>query len=147
MSQELATTNLEFNPMSRIYVFASSVVAPPRLLHLIHWHASTTERAGLWNYCPQWSCTERGWIRILGCILRDYPIAYPSLSSWLIYLFVGRALTIVTYNTSSSRLSDIFATPLSSKKRKYHTFSSLIMSYMLNLFIYIGMILLDCCNT
>jgi hypothetical protein len=117
----------------------------PSLLHLICWRASTLRTEGLQNHRPPWSCTERGWIRFFRSILHECLIAYPSLSSWLIHLFTGWAPTVVVYNATSSRRSGVFATPsttIVTEEEALHIFS-LTMSYMLDLVIYIGMILLD----
>jgi hypothetical protein len=73
----------------------------------------------------QCSCTRRGRIRLLGSVLRDCSIASPSSSSRFIYHFAGRAPTVIVYIASSSKLSGVFATPPSSKKRKHRTFSSI----------------------
>jgi hypothetical protein len=63
------------------------------------------------EYRPQWSYTERGWIRFLRSVLHDCSIALSSLSSYLIYLFIGRApIVVVVCNALSSRLSGIFST-------------------------------------
>jgi hypothetical protein len=63
--------------------------------------------------------------KVFGNVLCDCSIASPNSSLRLVYLFVGRASTVIVYNASSSTLSSVFATPPSSKKMKHHMFSSL----------------------
>jgi hypothetical protein len=45
--------------------FITTAAAPPKLLHPVRRRASAIGRAGLWNRCPQRSCTRRGRIRFL----------------------------------------------------------------------------------
>jgi hypothetical protein len=108
------------------------------LLHLVHWRAYVIGRAGLWNRCPQRSCTERWWIRFLGSNLHDCSLASSSSSPWLIYLFVGRAPRVIAFNVNSVRLIIFVKEP-----QAMYSSCSQIMSYTFNMFIYICMILLD----
>jgi hypothetical protein len=129
--------NLEFNPTSRNLVFTSSVVAPPMLLNLTYWCASATERASPQHCRPQWSWTERRWIKFLGSILRNCSIASPNLSS----LGEHRLLSSTTRRrpdwAASSQLHCL------QRRGSIIVLFSLIMSYTSNLVICIGMIMVD----
>jgi hypothetical protein len=110
---------------------------PPRLLHFIHRCASAIGRASLQNCRPQRSCTGRGRIRLLGSDLRDCSLASSNSSSHLIYLFVECATRVITFNVNSVR-------PIIIKEPQVtYAFSSQIMSYLLDMLICVGMILLD----
>jgi hypothetical protein len=74
----------------------------------------------------------------LGSNLRDYSFASSSSSSRLVYLFVGRTPRVVAFNVNFVRLIIVVKEP-----QVTYSFSSQIMSYILNMLIYVGMILLD----
>jgi hypothetical protein len=98
-------------------------------------------RAGLRNHRPQRSYTGRGRIKFLGSDLHDCSLASSCSSPRLVYLFVGRAPRVVAFNTNSVRSSGVFIQLSSSRNRKSRTVQ--IMSYIFNMLIYVGMILLD----
>jgi hypothetical protein len=74
---------------------------------------------------PQRSCTGIERIRFLGSVLHDSSIASSSLSSCLVYLFIGRVPIVIICNALSSKLSGVFSTQPSSKKKNHGKFSSL----------------------
>jgi hypothetical protein len=93
------------------------LAALPSLLHLGRQHAPMTGRAGF-------------------CSI--------TLSSWLIYLFVWHGPTVVVIcNAKSLKLSIVFSTQQSSRKRKQHMFFSLDSCLTHWVIVCVGMILLD----
>jgi hypothetical protein len=105
--------------------FATSVAAPPRLLHLIHRHVSAIERIGLQNCHPQRSCTRRGRIRFLGNDLRDCLLASSSSSPRLVYLFIDLARRVIVFNVNFIRSIAVFIRSSSSRNRKSRTVPAL----------------------
>jgi hypothetical protein len=82
--------------------------------------------------------------KVLWSVLWDCSIASSTSSSWLVYIFIERALTIVVYNTSLLKLSGVFTIQLSSRKNEAsYVLYSQIITYILSLMICIDMILLD----
>jgi predicted small integral membrane protein len=70
--------------------------------------------------------------------LHDYSLTSSSSSSRLIYLVVRRALRVIAFNANSIRPIVIIKEP-----QVTYGFTSQIMSYLLHMLIYVGMILLD----
>jgi hypothetical protein len=95
-------------------------------------------RAGLRNRRLYRSCTRRGRIRFLGSDLHDGSHASSSSSSWLIYLFIGRAQRVTAFNMNSIRPIIIIK-----EQQITYGFFSQIMSYLLDMLICVGMILLN----
>jgi hypothetical protein len=73
-------------------------------------------------------------MKFLGSYIRVYFFASSSSLSRLVYLFIGRTPRVIAFNANSVRQSVVFV--LSS-------FSSQIMSYILNMLICVDMIFLD----
>jgi hypothetical protein len=122
--------------------FATSAIAPRRLLYPVHRRASAIESVGLRNHRPQRSCTGRGWIRFLEAIFAT-----------------ARSLHQVLHHDSSNS-SSVAHRGLSHQHefhqadRRLHSIivikvpqvtydSSQIMTYIFNMLICLGMILLD----
>jgi hypothetical protein len=118
--------------------FASSAAAPPRLLHPVNWRASAIRRVCLRNHHPQQSYIGRGRMWFFGSDLHDYSLAPSSSSPRLVYLFVGSALRVTTFNANSIRPIVIFKEP-----QVMYGSSSRIMSYIFNMLICVDIILLD----
>jgi hypothetical protein len=74
----------------------------------------------------------------LGNDIRDCSLVSSSSSSWLIYLFVRRAPRVIAFNVNSVRPIIVVK-----ESQVTHNFFSQIMSYIVNMLIYVGMILLD----
>jgi hypothetical protein len=70
--------------------------------------------------------------------LHDSSLASLSSSSQLVYLFVGRTPRLVSFNINSIKPIVVIKEP-----QVTYSFSSQIMSYILDMLIYIGMILLN----
>jgi hypothetical protein len=110
---------------------ASSLLSPPLLRHQGYFIPFIDVHL--------WFCTGRGQIRFLGSDLCDCSLASSNYSSRLVYLFVGHAPKVIAFNANSVRLIIIVIR----EPQVTYSFSSQIMSYILNMFICIGMILLD----
>jgi hypothetical protein len=80
----------------------------------------------------------RGRIRFLRSELHGCSLASSSSSSRLIYLFVGRAPRVASFNANSVKLIVIIKEP-----QVTYSFSSQIIFYILDRLIYLDMILLD----
>jgi hypothetical protein len=78
--------------------------------------------------------------KILGSDIRNCSLASSSSSLQLIYLFVERAPSVIAFNVNSVKSIAIFIRSSSSRNRKS---CSQIMSYIFNILICVGMILLD----
>jgi hypothetical protein len=105
--------------------FTLSAVAPPRLLHLVHRHASAIGRAGLRNRRPQRSCTGRGRISFLGSDLRDCSLVSSSSPPRLVYLFVGLTRKVIAFNVNFVRPIVVFIQLSSSRNCKSRTVPTL----------------------
>jgi hypothetical protein len=105
--------------------FIASAAAPPRLFHPVRRRASAIGRAGLRNHRHQRSCTGRGRIRFLGSDLHDCSLASSISSPRLVYLFVGLAWRVVTFNANFVRPIDVFIRSSSSRNCKSRTVHSL----------------------
>jgi hypothetical protein len=106
--------------------FTTSAAAPSRLLHLVHRRASAIERAGLRNCHPQRSCTGRGRIRFLRSDLCDCSLASSCSSLRLVYLFIGLAQRVITFNANFVKPIAVFIWSSSSRNCKSHTVPALI---------------------
>jgi hypothetical protein len=76
--------------------------------------------------------------KVFGNDLRDCSLASSNSSPWLIYLFVGHETKVIAFNANPVRTIIVVKEP-----QITYGFFSQIMSYLSNMLICVGMILLD----